>query len=74
MTGFSFTSLNVVVCRHDTYTKCSTDRWLTYLLGSIYFDKFSLVTVESDKFYFANFFMTSALVEKLACALVEKLA
>ena len=38
MTSFSLTSLNVVVCRHDAYTKCIMYRWPTY-----YWAQFSIL-------------------------------
>ena len=44
ITSFSLSSLNVV-CRYDTYTKCE-----------IHFDKFSLFTVQTDKFLLCHFF------------------
>ena len=61
MTSFSLTSLIVVGSLHKLYNTPMAN----VLLGLIYFDKFSFLTVQTKKF--PIFSMTSKLVKKLAC-------
>ena len=64
MTSFSLTSLNVVGSLHKVYSTPLAN----VLLGSNYFDKFSLLTVTDEEILTLPIFsMTSAIVEKLAC-------
>ena len=66
---FSLTSLNVVGSLHKVHNTPLAN----VLLGSIYFDKFSLLTgADEEVFTLPIFSMTSELVTKLACKLFNK--
>ena len=59
-----------VYAQHFLYDKFLCDKFFLPVCTSqqFYFDKFSLLTVQTDKFFTLPIFsMTSALVEKLAC-------